>query len=181
MKGMVAPGTLFEELGWHYIGPLDGHDLPQLTQTISNMSKLRPQILHVRTVKGKGFQAAEDDPVGYHAMNKIEVSPKPSPAKESSDTKPPNIVTCLESGCVRWQKKILILWLLRRQCAKAQEWLDSQQYPKQYFDVAIAEQHAVTLAAGFACEGLKPVVAIYSTFLQARLRSINTRCCNSKS
>ena len=168
MKGMVAPGTLFEELGWHYIGPLDGHDLPQLMQTIDNMSKLKgPQILHIRTVKGKGFQAAEDDPVGYHAMNKIEVAPKPSPSKKDSDTKPPKYSDVFgEWLCEAAEKDPRLVAITPAMCEGSGMVKFANKYPKQYYDVAIAEQHAVTLAAGFACEGLKPVVAIYSTFLQ---------------
>ena len=168
MKGMVAPGTLFEELGWHYIGPLDGHDLPQLMQTINNMSKLKgPQILHIRTVKGKGFQAAEDDPVGYHAMNKIEVLPKPSPSKKDSDTKPPKYSDVFgEWLCEAAEKDPRLVAITPAMCEGSGMVKFANKYPKQYYDVAIAEQHAVTLAAGLACEGLKPVVAIYSTFLQ---------------
>lgn len=168
MKGMVAPGTLFEELGWHYIGPLDGHDLPQLMQTIDNMSKLKgPQILHIRTVKGKGFQAAEDDPVGYHAMNKIEVLPKPSPSKKDSGTKPPKYSDVFgEWLCEAAEKDPRLVAITPAMCEGSGMVKFANKYPKQYYDVAIAEQHAVTLAAGFACEGLKPVVAIYSTFLQ---------------
>ena len=168
MKGMVAPGTLFEELGWHYIGPLDGHDLPQLMQTIDNMSKLKgPQILHIRTVKGKGFQAAEDDPVGYHAMNKIEVLPKPAPGKKDSDTKPPKYSDIFgEWLCEAAEKDPRLVAITPAMCEGSGMVKFANKYPKQYYDVAIAEQHAVTLAAGLACEGLKPVVAIYSTFLQ---------------
>ncbi|MDG1986982.1 MAG: 1-deoxy-D-xylulose-5-phosphate synthase [Halieaceae bacterium] len=168
MKGMVAPGTLFEELGWHYIGPLDGHDLPQLMQTIDNMSKLKgPQILHIRTVKGKGFQAAEDDPAGYHAMNKIEVFSKPAPSKKDSDTKPPKYSDVFgEWLCEAAEKDPRLVAITPAMCEGSGMVKFASKYPKQYYDVAIAEQHAVTLAAGLACEGLKPVVAIYSTFLQ---------------
>ena len=168
MKGMVAPGTLFEELGWHYIGPLDGHDLPQLMQTIDNMSKLKgPQILHIRTVKGKGFQAAEDDPVGYHAMNKIEILPKRTANKKGSDTKPPKYSDVFgEWLCEAADKDPRLVAITPAMCEGSGMVKFAKKYPNQYYDVAIAEQHAVTLAAGLACEGLKPVVAIYSTFLQ---------------
>ena len=168
MKGMVAPGTLFEELGWHYIGPLDGHDLPLLVQTIHNISNLKgPQILHIRTVKGKGFQAAEDDPVGYHAMNKIEVSPEPSPGKKDSDIKPPKYSDVFGDWlCEAAEKDPRLVAITPAMCEGSGMVKFANKYPKQYYDVAIAEQHAVTLAAGLACEGLKPVVAIYSTFLQ---------------
>ena len=168
MKGMVAPGTLFEELGWHYIGPLDGHDLPSLVEVLKRVSSLSgPQILHIRTIKGKGFTPAEEDPIGYHALGKIEpkqnnvadaVTPAPKPPKyqdvfgqwlcDTADVDPRlaaiTPAMCEGSGMVNF----------------------AQQYPDRYFDVAIAEQHAVTLAAGMACDGVKPVVAIYSTFLQ---------------
>ena len=165
MKGMVTPGTLFEELGWHYIGPLDGHDLPSLAKVLKRVSSLDgPQILHIRTIKGKGFAPAEADPIGYHALGKIETK---KPESSSSEPKPPKY------------QDVFGQWL----CDTAAE--DSRvagitpamgegsgmvnfaaAYPDRYFDVAIAEQHAVTLAAGMACDGVKPVVAIYSTFLQ---------------
>ncbi len=168
MKGMVAPGTLFEELGWHYIGPFDGHDLPQLVQTIDNMSKLKgPQILHIRTVKGKGFQAAEDDPVGYHAMNKIEVLPQPSVSDKNLSVKSPKYSDVFgEWLCEAAERDPRLVAITPAMCEGSGMVKFANKYPKQYYDVAIAEQHAVTLAAGLACEGLKPVVAIYSTFLQ---------------
>ena len=168
MKGMVAPGTLFEELGFNYIGPLDGHDLPLVVQTITNMMALEgPQFLHLRTMKGKGFEPAEHDPVGYHAINKLE-----SKAKE-----PENIVPPVKKGpkyqdvfgrwlCDAAEQDSRLIGITPAMCEGSGMVEFSQKFPHRYYDVAIAEQHAVTLAAGMACDGLKPVVAIYSTFLQ---------------
>ena len=168
MKGMVAPGTLFEELGFNYIGPLDGHDLPFVVQTITNMMALEgPQFLHLRTMKGKGFEPAEHDPVGYHAINKLE-----SKAKE-----PENIVPPVKKGpkyqdvfgrwlCDAAEQDSRLIGITPAMCEGSGMVEFSQKFPHRYYDVAIAEQHAVTLAAGMACDGLKPVVAIYSTFLQ---------------
>ncbi|NQY03303.1 MAG: 1-deoxy-D-xylulose-5-phosphate synthase [Halieaceae bacterium] len=169
MKGMVAPGTLFEELGWHYIGPLDGHDLPQLVQTIENMKNLEgPQILHIRTVKGKGFAPAEQDPVGYHAMNKIEAQPK-GPQHETIPAKPKAKKYSDVFGewlCEMAERDPRLVAITPAMCEGSGMVEFSKRFPDRFYDVAIAEQHAVTLAAGLACEGLKPVVAIYSTFLQ---------------
>ncbi len=164
-KGMLVSGTLFEELGWNYIGPIDGHDLPTLITTLRNMRELEgPQFLHVITKKGKGFAPAELDPIGYHAITKLEpvnapVAPKPASGPKYSavfgqwlcdmaeaDARLTGITPAMKEG------SDLVAF--------------SERFPKRYFDVAIAEQHAVTLAAGMACEGAKPVVAIYSTFLQ---------------
>ncbi|MBU2672763.1 1-deoxy-D-xylulose-5-phosphate synthase [Hafnia paralvei] len=165
LKGMVVPGTLFEELGFNYIGPVDGHDVQALAATLKNMRDLKgPQLLHIMTKKGKGYAPAEKDPISWHAV------PKFDPA---SGTLPKS------SGGLPTYSKIFGDWL----CETA---LDdnklmavtpamregsgmvrfSKEYPQQYFDVAIAEQHAVTFAAGLAIGGYKPVVAIYSTFLQ---------------
>ncbi len=175
MKGMVSPATLFEEMGFNYIGPIDGHDLPLLVQTLGNMRDLDgPQFLHVRTCKGRGFLPAEADPIGYHAITKLEKSE----LKKNGDTPPPLKPA---SPAPRQPKYCNVFgdWLCDMAAADARllgitpamrEGSDlirfSQEYPERYFDVAIAEQHAVTLAAGMACEGMKPVVAIYSTFLQ---------------
>lgn len=165
LKGMVVPGTLFEELGFNYIGPVDGHDVQALAATLKNMRDLKgPQLLHIMTKKGKGYAPAEKDPISWHAV------PKFDPA---SGTLPKS------SGGLPTYSKIFGDWL----CETA---LDdnklmavtpamregsgmvrfSKEYPQQYFDVAIAEQHAVTFAAGLSIGGYKPVVAIYSTFLQ---------------
>lgn len=166
MKGMVAPGTLFEELGFHYIGPLDGHDLPGLIQTLENMKELEgPQFLHIRTMKGKGFEPAEQDPIGYHAINKIEAKPKgPRPA-------PPVEGPKYQAVFGRWlcdlaQRDNRLVGITPAMCEGSGMVDFAERFPDRYYDVAIAEQHALTLAAGMACDGLKPVVAIYSTFLQ---------------
>ncbi|MBA2689533.1 MAG: 1-deoxy-D-xylulose-5-phosphate synthase [Burkholderiales bacterium] len=164
MKGMVTPGTLFEEFGFNYIGPIDGHDLDVLVPTLANLSKLKGlQFLHVVTRKGKGYPPAEADPILYHGPGKFDpdvgIVAKPAGQPTYSqifgdwlcdmaaqDTRLVGITPAMRegSGMVRF----------------------SEKFPDRYFDVGIAEQHAVTFAAGLACEGLKPVVAIYSTFLQ---------------
>ncbi len=167
MKGMVAPGTLFEELGWHYIGPLDGHDLPSLVEVLKRISSLNgPQILHIRTIKGKGFTPAEEDPVGYHALGKIE--PKKEVDKTSpAAPKPPKYQDVFGQWlCDTAEIDPLLAGITPAMCEGSGMVNFAAKYPDRYYDVAIAEQHAVTLAAGMACDGLKPVVAIYSTFLQ---------------
>jgi len=165
MKSLVAPGMMFEELGFNYIGPLDGHNLPLMVQTLEAMLQLQgPQLLHVRTVKGKGFGPAESDPVGYHAINKIEAKPS---APADTRPKPPKY----QDVFGRWLCDLAaqdqrLIGITPAMCEGSGMVKYSQEFPDRYHDVAIAEQHAVTLAAGMACDGLKPVVAIYSTFLQ---------------
>ena len=170
MKGMVAPSTMFEELGFHYIGPLDGHDLPQLVQTLENMKDLEgPQFLHIRTMKGKGFAPAEQDPVGYHAINKIEAKPKgPQPAElPPAKPKAPKYQEVFGRWlCDMAEKDDKLVGITPAMCEGSGMVEFATRFPDRYYDVAIAEQHAITLAAGMACDGLKPVVAIYSTFLQ---------------
>tara|TARA_R110000823_G_scaffold198080_7_gene329239 strand:- start:45333 stop:47294 length:1962 start_codon:yes stop_codon:yes gene_type:complete len=169
MKGMVAPGTMFEELGFHYIGPLDGHDLPGLIHTLQNMKDLEgPQFLHIRTMKGKGFLPAEEDPVGYHAINKIEDKPKP-PAATAIPARPagPKYQDVFGKWlCDMAERDNRLIGITPAMCEGSGMVEFARRFPDRYYDVAIAEQHALTLAAGMACEGLKPVVAIYSTFLQ---------------
>ena len=164
-KGMVVPATMFEEFGFNYIGPIDGHDLDSLIPTLQNIKQLKgPQFLHVVTKKGQGYKLAEAEPVLYHGTGKFNpaegIKPATAPAKmtytevfgnwlcdmAAFDNKLVGITPAMRegSGMVRFE----------------------QEYPDRYFDVGIAEQHAVTFGAGLACEGLKPVVAIYSTFLQ---------------
>ena len=164
-KGMVVPGTIFEEFGFNYVGPIDGHDLDSLIPTLENLRSLKgPQFLHVVTRKGHGYKLAEADPVGYHAASgtfdptvgiKKAVAGKPTYTQvfgqwlcdmAAKDERLIGITPAMRegSGMVEFEKR----------------------FPKRYFDVGIAEQHAVTFAGGLACEGLKPVVAIYSTFLQ---------------
>jgi 1-deoxy-D-xylulose-5-phosphate synthase len=165
VKGMVLPGTLFEEFGFNYIGPVDGHDVDALVKTLANIRELKgPQFLHIITKKGYGYPKAEEDPILYHGVTKFDpavgIVPKPGSGKPSYTqvfgdwlcdmaAKDPRIVGITPamregSGLVRF----------------------SQEFPDRYFDVGIAEQHAVTFAGGMACEGMKPIVAIYSTFLQ---------------
>jgi 1-deoxy-D-xylulose-5-phosphate synthase len=164
VKGMVTPGTLFEELGFNYIGPIDGHDLEALVPTLSNIKKLDgPQFLHVVTRKGKGYTNAENDPILYHGVTKFDpqqvIVPK-APAK------PPYTQIFGDWLCdmaARDERLIAITPAMREGSGLV---TFSELFAARYFDVGIAEQHAVTFAAGLACEGLKPVVAIYSTFLQ---------------
>ncbi|KZY41022.1 1-deoxy-D-xylulose-5-phosphate synthase, partial [Oleiphilus sp. HI0050] len=167
VKGLVAPGTLFEELGFNYIGPIDGHDLPTLIKTLENMKELKgPQFLHIVTKKGKGFAPAEIDPIGYHAINKIEAKPKVSPVenKPASQPKYSNVFGQWLCDIAAQDSRVVGITPAMREGSDLVRF--SELYPERYHDVAIAEQHAVTLAAGMACEGVKPVVAIYSTFLQ---------------
>jgi len=167
-KGMIAPGTLFEELGFNYIGPIDGHDLPLLVETLENIRELEgPQFLHVVTRQGKGFAPAEADPVGYHAINKIEPVPPQKPEPVPSAPKKPKYANVFGQWlCDAAAADGRIVGITPAMCEGSDLLTFSQQFPDRYHDVAIAEQHAVTLAAGLACDGSKPVVAIYSTFLQ---------------
>lgn len=169
MKGMVAPGTFFEELGFNYIGPLDGHDLPGLIHTLENMKDLEgPQFLHIRTMKGKGFLPAEIDPVGYHAINKIEAKARgPQPTAASTKPSGPKYQDVFGRWlCDMAERDSRLLGITPAMCEGSGMVPFSTRFPNRYFDVAIAEQHAITMAAGMACDGAKPVVAIYSTFLQ---------------
>ena len=165
MKGMVAPGTLFEELGFNYVGPVDGHDVIELVQTLSNIKTFKgPQFLHVATQKGKGFLPAENEPIKYHAINKIErqapVDVPTGPAKPKYS----NVFGQWLCDMAAHDKHLVGITPAMREGSDMVAF--SARYPERYHDVAIAEQHAVTVAAGMACAGLKPVVAIYSTFLQ---------------
>jgi len=166
MKGMVAPGTLFEELGFNYIGPVDGHDLPSLLATLRNVRELKgAQLLHVMTVKGKGFAPAERDPVGYHAINKIDPAPRVAGAKPVP-VRPKYQEVFGDWLCdMAWRDERLV-GITPAMCEGSGMVEFARRFPARFHDVAIAEQHAVTLAAGLACENMKPVVAIYSTFLQ---------------
>ncbi|MFT0624156.1 1-deoxy-D-xylulose-5-phosphate synthase [Ectopseudomonas guguanensis] len=164
-KGMLVPGTLFEELGWNYVGPIDGHDLPTLLATLRNMRDLDgPQFLHVVTKKGKGFAPAELDPIGYHAITKLEpVTPVAAP-KKPSGPKYSNVFGQWLCNMAAADNRLVGITPAMKEGSDLVAF--AERFPERYFDVAIAEQHAVTLAAGMACEGAKPVVAIYSTFLQ---------------
>jgi 1-deoxy-D-xylulose-5-phosphate synthase len=168
-KGMLVPGTLFEELGWNYIGPIDGHDLPTLLATLRNMRDLEgPQFLHVVTKKGKGFAPAEADPIGYHAITKLEpVKPDAAPLssqKRPSGPKYSNVFGQWLCDMAGQDERLVGITPAMKEGSDLVAF--AERFPARYFDVAIAEQHAVTLAAGMACDGVKPVVAIYSTFLQ---------------
>ena len=161
MKGMVVPGTLFDELGLNYMGPIDGHDLPALVATLNNIKDLQgPQFLHLVTRKGKGYLPAEESPIGSHSLTKLEASKGQNEKKKSYSN-------VFGEWLVQQAKKSPELMAITPAMREGSDLIAfSEQFPERYFDVAIAEQHAVTLAAGLACEGMKPVVAIYSTFLQ---------------
>ncbi|MBE0365421.1 1-deoxy-D-xylulose-5-phosphate synthase [Pseudoalteromonas ulvae UL12] len=165
LKGMVVPGTFFEELGFNYIGPIDGHDVTMLCDTLRNMRNLKgPQLLHVRTQKGKGYQPAEADPIGYHGVPKFDPSELSLPKSKPSEPTFSKVFGDWLCDMAAQDSKLMAITPAMREGSGMVRF--SKEYPEQYFDVAIAEQHAVTLAAGFACEGLNPVVAIYSSFLQ---------------
>lgn len=166
VKGMVVPGTLFEEMGFNYIGPIDGHDLPMLLHTLDKMKDLEgPQFLHVVTQKGKGFNPAERDPIGYHAISKLEPTAK-EPEKTKAPKKPKycNVFGEWLFDMAEADERLVGITPAMKEGSDLIRFSD--HFPERYFDVAIAEQHSVTVAAGMACEGMKPVVAIYSTFLQ---------------
>lgn len=168
MKGLVSPGTLFEEMGFNYVGPIDGHDLPELVSYLDKLKHIKgPKLLHIITRKGKGFSPAEEDPVGYHALNKIEAKPEPekAPTPKADNAKKYQDVFG-QWLCDMAEASKQLVGITPAMCEGSGMVEFSERYPERYFDVAIAEQHAVTLAAGIACEGQKPVVAIYSTFLQ---------------
>ena len=164
-KGMLAPGTLFEEFGFHYYGPIDGHDLEALIPTLENLKKLKgPKFLHVITKKGQGYKLAEADPILYHGVAKIE------PGVGIKSAKGPGKLTYTQvfgdwlCDQAKADSRLMAITPAMREGSGMVRF--SAEYAKRYFDVGIAEQHAVTFAAGLACEGLKPVVAMYSTFLQ---------------
>nr|WP_188026123.1 1-deoxy-D-xylulose-5-phosphate synthase [Tolumonas osonensis] len=165
IKGMVIPGTLFEELGFNYIGPIDGHDIKALVNTLKNMRQLKgPQLLHVMTKKGKGYEPAEKDPIGYHGVPKFNPEDDCLPQKKGGKPTFSNIFGQWLCDTAKADNKLVGITPAMREGSGMVEF--SQQYPERYFDVAIAEQHAVTFAAGLAIEGMKPVVAIYSSFMQ---------------
>ena len=164
MKGMLLPGTLFEEFGFNYIGPINGHDLEMLVRTLANVRDLPgPQLLHVITKKGYGYPKAEDDPILYHGVTKFDpaVGIVPRPAAKPAYTQIFGDWLC--DMAARDERIVGITPAMREGSGLVRF---SQTFPERYFDVGIAEQHAVTFAAGLACEGMRPVVAIYSTFLQ---------------
>ena len=165
LKGMVVPGTLFEELGFNYIGPVDGHDVLELIKTIKNMRELKgPQFLHVMTKKGKGYEPAEKDPIGYHGVPKFDPNADSLPKSKSTSPTFSKIFGDFLCDMAAQDPKLLAITPAMREGSGMVRF--SKEYPEQYFDVAIAEQHAVTLATGMAIGGYNPIVAIYSTFLQ---------------
>jgi 1-deoxy-D-xylulose-5-phosphate synthase len=163
-KGMVVPGTLFEEFGFNYIGPIDGHDLDSLIPTLTNLKALKgPQFLHVVTKKGQGYKLAEADPVLYHGPGKFD--PKQGIVAKSGG-KPSYTQVFGDWLCDMAAKDMRLVGITPAMREGSGMVAFEQKYPDRYFDVGIAEQHALTFAGGLACEGIKPVVAIYSTFLQ---------------
>jgi 1-deoxy-D-xylulose-5-phosphate synthase len=166
VKGLLVPeGTLFEELGFHYFGPVDGHDLPTLVSTLRNLRALDgPRLLHVVTRKGKGYKLAEDEPVGYHGVGTFDPACGLKPAQPGGGPTYTQLLGEWLCDMAEQDERLIGITPAMREGSGLVEF--SERFPERYFDVAIAEQHAVTLAAGLACEGLKPVVAIYSTFLQ---------------
>ena len=164
VKGMLSPGTLFEELGFNYIGPIDGHDLDTLIPTLQNLRHLTgPQFLHVITKKGQGYKLAEADPVLYHGVGKFNAASGIQHTKGGGLTYTQIFGDWLCDQAEADSRLIGITPAMREGSGLVRF---AKEFPKRYFDVGIAEQHAVTFAGGLACEGLKPVVAIYSTFLQ---------------
>src|SRR2546423_2044239 len=164
-KGMVVPGTIFEEFGFNYVGPIDGHDLDSLIPTLENLrDKSGPQFLHVVTKKGSGYKHHEPDPVAYHGPGKF--NPAEGPQKPAVAPKPTFTQVFGQWLCdmAEKDKRLVGITPAMREGSGMVEF--EKRFPSRYHDVGIAEQHAVTFAAGLACEGLKPVVAIYSTFLQ---------------
>ena len=161
MKAMVAPGIFFEELGFNYYGPIDGHDTEELVHTLANLKKLPgPKILHIVTKKGKGFAPAEEQQIKYHALKKQHTNAPAAIAKPTYS----NVFGNWLCDMAEADERLMGITPAMREGSDMIRF--SELYPKRYFDVAISEQHAVTLAGGMACEGAKPVVAIYSTFLQ---------------
>jgi 1-deoxy-D-xylulose-5-phosphate synthase len=164
VKGMVTPSTLFEEFGFNYIGPIDGHDLDALVPTLTNIKKLSgPQFLHIITRKGQGYKLAEEDPIAYHGPGKFDPSIGIRAPAGSRPTYSQVFGDWLCDMAARDPRLVAITPAMREGSGMVAY---SERFPQRYFDVGIAEQHAITFAAGLACEGMKPVVAIYSTFLQ---------------
>lgn len=165
MKGMVMPSTLFEELGFYYIGPVDGHDLPTLIKTLKNMHDLKgPRFLHVVTQKGKGFEPAEGDPCVFHGVSPFNPDTGKLETKKTKSRTYTNVFSDWLCDMAAKDDRLVGITPAMREGSGLVEF--SKLYSDRYFDVGIAEQHALTFAAGLACEELKPVVAIYSTFLQ---------------
>ncbi len=165
VKGMVTPGTMFEEFGFNYIGPIDGHDLDVLVPTLRNIREMRgPQFLHVITRKGQGYKLAEADPVLYHGVSKFKPDDGISGAKAGGKPTYTQVFGDWLCDMALLDERVVGITPAMREGSGLVQF--AEKYPDRYFDVGIAEQHAVTFAAGLACEGMRPVVAIYSTFLQ---------------
>jgi 1-deoxy-D-xylulose-5-phosphate synthase len=167
VKGMIVPSTLFEEFGFNYLGPIDGHDIPVLVRTLRTIQTVDgPNLLHIITAKGKGYEPAEKDPVKYHAVSPFD--PQTGIVSKTPSIKPPPTYTQVFGqwlcDMAERDESLLAITPAMREGSGLVEF--AERFPKRYFDVSIAEQHAVTLAAGMACEETHPVVAIYSTFLQ---------------
>ena len=163
IKGMVAPGTLFEELGFNYVGPMDGHNVKEIIRTLRNLNDTSgPKLLHLITKKGKGFKPAEDDPIGFHAITKME-NPNSS-KKKNVGMKYSDVFGSWLTSKANVDTSLVAITPAMKEGSGMVEFAD--KFPSRFYDVAIAEQHAMTFAAGLACEGKKPVLAIYSTFLQ---------------
>lgn len=164
-KGMLIPSTLFEELGFLYFGPIDGHDVNQLVKTLQTIKETKgPKFLHIITKKGKGYKPAEADPIKYHAVSAFDPKLGVLPSKKPSKPSYTQVFGQWLCDMARDDNRLVGITPAMREGSGLVEF--SKLFPKRYFDVGIAEQHAVTLAAGMACEGIKPVVAIYSSFLQ---------------
>lgn len=164
-KGMLLPGTLFEEMGFIYYGPVDGHDVTELVKILENIKGIEgPKFLHVVTKKGKGYEPAEKDPCGYHAVPVFDLQKGVEPVKKAPTPTYTQVFSQWLCDMAAEDQHLIGITPAMREGSGLVEF--SEKYPERYYDVAIAEQHAVTLAAGMACEGLKPVVAIYSSFLQ---------------
>jgi len=162
LKGMFTPGVIFEELGFHYIGPIDGHDLNLLIDTLKNLNNLKgPKFLHVITTKGKGYLPAEKDQIGFHAISKM-----PGPSELTMNKKPKYSDIFGEWACKKAEEDNNLIAITPAMTEGSGLVNFSKAFPDQFYDVAIAEQHSMTFAAGLACSGKKPVLAIYSTFLQ---------------
>ncbi len=164
IKGMVTPGTLFEEFGFNYLGPIDGHDLDALIPTLTNIRQLKgPQFLHIVTKKGKGYELAEADPCLYHGVGKFKIEVGLEAKTSSRPTYTEVFGRWLNDMAAADER---LVGITPAMCEGSGMTEFTERFPERYFDVGIAEQHALTFAAGLACEGRKPVVAIYSTFLQ---------------
>ena len=163
IKGMIAPGTLFEELGFNYVGPMDGHNVKEIIRTLRNLNDTSgPKLLHLITKKGKGFKPAEEDPIGFHAITKME---HPTTLKKKNvGMKYSDVFGSWLTSKANVDSSLVAITPAMKEGSGMVEFAD--KFPSRFYDVAIAEQHAMTFAAGLACEGKKPVLAIYSTFLQ---------------